>query len=167
MGSVQVFGRKKSATAVAYCKRGKGLIKVNGRPLELVQPEALSFKLQEPILLLGKDSLPILTSGFVSRVAATLARCMPSDRLCPSLWLLTTRSTLMSSPSRRSRISLCSLTGPCWSLTRGGTSPRSLEARERAPDTRSPTVKSRWQNLAQCCYIPLCLLWLLVKSMAH
>ena len=51
----QVFGRKKSATAVAYCKRGKGLIKVNGRPLELVQPEALSFKLQEPILLLGKD----------------------------------------------------------------------------------------------------------------
>ena len=26
--SVQVFGRKKSATAVAYCKRGKGLIKV-------------------------------------------------------------------------------------------------------------------------------------------
>ena len=26
--SVQVFGRKKTATAVAYCKRGKGLIKV-------------------------------------------------------------------------------------------------------------------------------------------
>merc|ERR1712226_733351 len=48
------------------------------------------------------------TSGSVSRVAATLARCMPLDRHCPSLWLLTTRSTLMSSPSRRSRISLCS-----------------------------------------------------------
>jgi len=53
--SVQVFGRKKSATAVAYCKRGKGLIKVNGRPLALVEPRALQFKLQEPILLLGKD----------------------------------------------------------------------------------------------------------------
>jgi len=53
--SVQVFGRKKSATAVAYCKRGKGLIKVNGRPLALVEPKALQFKLQEPILLLGKD----------------------------------------------------------------------------------------------------------------
>merc|ERR1711992_314357 len=48
-------GRKKSATAVAYCKRGKGLIKVNGRPLEQVEPKALQFKLQEPILLLGKD----------------------------------------------------------------------------------------------------------------
>ena len=59
----QVFGRKKSATAVAYCKRGKGLIKVNGRPLELVQPEALSFKLQEPILLLGKDRSGLLNTA--------------------------------------------------------------------------------------------------------
>ncbi|CAG0919040.1 unnamed protein product [Notodromas monacha] len=53
--SVQVFGRKKTATAVAYCKRGRGLIKVNGRPLELVEPKMLQFKLQEPILLLGKE----------------------------------------------------------------------------------------------------------------
>jgi len=53
--SVQVFGRKKTATAVAYCKRGKGLIKVNGRPLSQVEPKALQYKLQEPILLLGKD----------------------------------------------------------------------------------------------------------------
>merc|ERR1712189_79217 len=43
------------ATAVAYCKRGKGLIKVNGRPLEQVEPKALQFKLQEPVLLLGKE----------------------------------------------------------------------------------------------------------------
>ena len=55
--SVQVFGRKKTATAVAYCKRGKGLIKVNGRPLEQVEPKALQFKLQEPVLLLGKERL--------------------------------------------------------------------------------------------------------------
>merc|ERR1711917_148297 len=53
--SVQVYGRKKTATAVAYCKRGKGLIKVNGRPLEQVEPKALQFKLQEPVLLLGKE----------------------------------------------------------------------------------------------------------------
>merc|ERR1712012_848851 len=53
--SVQVFGRKKTATAVAYCKRGKGILKVNGRPLELVEPKALQFKLMEPVLLLGKD----------------------------------------------------------------------------------------------------------------
>merc|ERR1712036_137460 len=36
--SVQVFGRKKTATAVAFCKRGNGLIKV-----------------QEPVLIIGKE----------------------------------------------------------------------------------------------------------------
>ena len=52
--SVQVFGRKKTATAVAHCKRGKGLVKVNGRPLALVEPRTLRQKLEEPLLLLGK-----------------------------------------------------------------------------------------------------------------
>ena len=68
--SVQVFGRKKTATAVAYCKRGKGLLKVNGRPLELVEPKALQFKLMEPVLLLGKDRystliVDLLTEGTI------------------------------------------------------------------------------------------------------
>merc|ERR1719392_597409 len=45
--SVQTFGRKKTATAVAYCKRGKGLTEV--------EPKALQHKLLEPVLLLGKD----------------------------------------------------------------------------------------------------------------
>ncbi|KAG9509289.1 40S ribosomal protein S16, partial [Fragariocoptes setiger] len=53
--AVQVFGRKKTATAVAYCKAGKGLIKVNDRPLDLVEPQVLKFKLIEPILLVGQD----------------------------------------------------------------------------------------------------------------
>ncbi|KAL7079035.1 hypothetical protein ACQ4LE_001557 [Meloidogyne hapla] len=52
---VQVFGRKKTATAVAFAKKGKGLIKVNGRPLEYLQPEILRMKLQEPLLIVGKD----------------------------------------------------------------------------------------------------------------
>jgi len=53
--SVQVYGRKKTATAVAHCKRGNGLIKVNGRPLDQLEPEMLRFKLQEPVNLLGKE----------------------------------------------------------------------------------------------------------------
>ncbi|XP_071955670.1 small ribosomal subunit protein uS9 [Antedon mediterranea] len=53
--SVQVFGRKKTATAVAHCKRGNGMVKVNGRPLDLVEPAALRFKVQEPLLLLGAE----------------------------------------------------------------------------------------------------------------
>merc|ERR1712121_310630 len=59
--SVQVYGRKKSATAVAHCKRGNGLIKVNGRPLEHIEPKTLQFKLLEPILLLGKDRFSNVT----------------------------------------------------------------------------------------------------------
>lgn len=53
--SVQVFGRKKTATAVAFCKNGNGLVKVNGTPLELVNPPTLRYKIQEPLLLLGKE----------------------------------------------------------------------------------------------------------------
>ncbi|TYZ57476.1 hypothetical protein PybrP1_005160 [[Pythium] brassicae (nom. inval.)] len=53
--SVQVFGRKKNATAVAYCKRGNGLIKINGTPIELVEPETLRVKTYEPVLLLGQQ----------------------------------------------------------------------------------------------------------------
>jgi small subunit ribosomal protein S16e len=40
---------------VAYCKRGKGEIRLNGSPLDLVQPEALRWKVMEPVLLLGKQ----------------------------------------------------------------------------------------------------------------
>ncbi|KAB0340933.1 hypothetical protein FD755_024597 [Muntiacus reevesi] len=43
------------ATAVAHCKRGNGLIKVNGRPLEMIEPRTLQYKLLEPVLLLGKE----------------------------------------------------------------------------------------------------------------
>lgn len=53
--SVQVFGRKKNATAVAICKRGRGLIKVNSQPIELLEPEILRVKTFEPVLLLGQQ----------------------------------------------------------------------------------------------------------------
>ena len=53
--SVQCFGKKKTATAVAHCKQGKGLIKVNGKPLSLVEPQILRFKVYEPVLILGLD----------------------------------------------------------------------------------------------------------------
>eukprot|EP01069_Polyplicarium_translucidae_P013334 Polyplicarium_translucidae@DN906_c0_g1_i1.p1 len=60
---VQTFGRKKNAVAVALCTGkgrktrraglGKGMIKVNGVPLELVRPEILRVKLFEPMRLIG------------------------------------------------------------------------------------------------------------------
>ncbi|CAM9429540.1 unnamed protein product [Heterosigma akashiwo] len=53
--SVQVFGRKKTATAVAYCKKGRGLIKVNGKPVNLLEPQILQTKVYEAVLLLGAE----------------------------------------------------------------------------------------------------------------
>merc|ERR1712183_506994 len=81
--SVQVFGRKKTATAVAYCKRGKGIIRVNGKPLEQIEPKPLQFKLQEPIFFSEKTDSPKLTSGSELRVVDVSLKFMLSDKLCP------------------------------------------------------------------------------------
>jgi len=53
--SVQTFGRKKTATAVAFVKKGSGLIKVNGVPISLLQPDILKLKTFEPVLLIGTE----------------------------------------------------------------------------------------------------------------
>jgi hypothetical protein len=58
--SVQAFGRKKNAIAVSYCKKGRGLIKINGSPIELVEPVLLRYKVFEPILLLGRERFSIM-----------------------------------------------------------------------------------------------------------
>ncbi|KAI5205769.1 ribosomal protein S9 [Aureobasidium subglaciale] len=70
--SVQCFGKKKTATAVAHCKQGQGLIKVNGQPISLVQPEILRFKVYEPVLILGLDKFgSSSTAGVDIRVRVT------------------------------------------------------------------------------------------------
>ncbi|KAK0618202.1 ribosomal protein S9 [Bombardia bombarda] len=75
--AVQVFGKKKNATAVARCVQGKGLIKVNGTPIKLFATEILRAKLFEPVLLLGVDKfaevdirIKVTGGGHVSRVYA-------------------------------------------------------------------------------------------------
>ncbi|KAF9592150.1 hypothetical protein IFM89_012579 [Coptis chinensis] len=67
--SVQCFGRKKTALAVTHCKRGCGRIKINGSPIELVEPEILKFKAIEPMLLLGRHRF----AGMDMRIRVTLA----------------------------------------------------------------------------------------------
>ena len=77
MESVQTFGRKKSAVAVSFCKKGRGLIKINGCPIELVEPELLRYKVFEPILLLGREKFAIMDlrirvkgGGYTSQIYA-------------------------------------------------------------------------------------------------
>ena len=52
---VSCFGKKKTATAVAHAKEGKGQIRLNGQPISLIQPDVLRWKVYEPILMVGED----------------------------------------------------------------------------------------------------------------
>nr|UXY87236.1 40S ribosomal protein S16 [Cryptomonas sp.] len=53
---VQVFGKKKTSMAVAVIKGpGHGLIRINGIPLDLIQPDIIKIKAFEPLLLVGQD----------------------------------------------------------------------------------------------------------------
>ncbi len=80
---VQTFGKKKNATAVALCKKGKGTLRVNGKPIDLVEPAVMRTKLMEPILLLGHDKFStfdirvrVRGGGYVAQVyAIRLAIC--------------------------------------------------------------------------------------------
>lgn len=50
---MQCFGRKKNSVANAAVKKGKGVLRVNGSPIELIEPQSLRIKVLEPVLLLG------------------------------------------------------------------------------------------------------------------
>ncbi|XP_075843278.1 small ribosomal subunit protein uS9 isoform X2 [Microtus pennsylvanicus] len=119
--SVQVFGRKKTATAVAHCKRGNGLIKVNGRPLEMIEPRTLQYKLLEPVLLLGKERFAgvdirvrVKGGGHVAQIYELFPCVLQlSGSPSPKPWWPTTKSMWMRPLRRRSKISSSSMIGPC------------------------------------------------------
>ncbi|KAI5454329.1 hypothetical protein QFC20_001448 [Naganishia adeliensis] len=76
MSSVQTFG-KKTATAVAFVKPGKGLIRLDGKPLSTVEPAVLRYKVYEAILTVGADKfancdirLRVTGGGHVSQMYA-------------------------------------------------------------------------------------------------
>merc|ERR1711976_208342 len=96
---VQVYGRKKTATAVALCKAGKGLIKVNGRPLDKIEPEALRLKLEEPLLVCGQERFSAIDIKIKVSGGGRVAQISLSDK--PSLGLLspTTKNTSTSTPN--------------------------------------------------------------------
>src|SRR5574343_252830 len=75
--SVQTYGRKKHAVAVALVTKGKGMIRVNGVPLHLLQPAILRAKVLEPVLLLGQSKFSrvdvrvrVRGGGYVSQMYA-------------------------------------------------------------------------------------------------
>ena len=51
--TVQTVGKRKRAIARASFKKGKGVIKINSKPIELVTPELVRLKIQEPLKIAG------------------------------------------------------------------------------------------------------------------
>ncbi len=50
---VLATGKRKAAIARATVRKGQGLLRYNGVPLELVEPELVRQKIQEPLLMVG------------------------------------------------------------------------------------------------------------------
>jgi len=74
---VQTFGRKRNAIAVATVRHGHGLIRVNGVPIDVIEPAPLRIKVYEPVLLLGAKRFATLDirikvrgGGYTSQIYA-------------------------------------------------------------------------------------------------
>ena len=73
---VRTFGRKKNACAVALVKEGKGVVRVNGRPLHLMEPESMRTKVYEPILIIGGNRFKDLTIKVRVKGSGSMAQVM-------------------------------------------------------------------------------------------
>ncbi|MHA2052793.1 MAG: 30S ribosomal protein S9 [Candidatus Hodarchaeales archaeon] len=68
MKSLLRSGKRRTAIARAIIKEGKGRVFINGKPLEIVEPEIVRMKLQEPFYFLddkvkNKFDLKVLVKG--------------------------------------------------------------------------------------------------------
>lgn len=50
---VHATGKRKSAVARAIVRKGTGQVRINRRPLEILEPDVVRQKIQEPILMIG------------------------------------------------------------------------------------------------------------------
>jgi small subunit ribosomal protein S16e len=73
---VRTFGKKKNATAVALCQEGHGIIRVNGKPLQLIEPESMRAKVYEPILILGESRFKDLSIRVRVKGSGAMAQIM-------------------------------------------------------------------------------------------
>ncbi|CAB49455.1 30S ribosomal protein S9 [Pyrococcus abyssi] len=55
MRIIQTTGKRKTAIARAVIREGKGRVRINGKPVELVEPEIARFTILEPLILAGEE----------------------------------------------------------------------------------------------------------------
>jgi small subunit ribosomal protein S9 len=76
MRIVVTTGKRKTSLAKATIKDGKGRIRVNGQPLEIMQPELARMRILEPLVIFGEGwkrydiRVRVSGGGFMSQADA-------------------------------------------------------------------------------------------------
>jgi len=109
---VNTSGKRKTAIARATVQKGKGLIRINKKPVEIYEPEIAKWKILEPIRLAEKHidkvniDVNVTGGGFMSQanaVRTAIARGLVEFTADPSLKLtfLDHDRSLLVNDSRR------------------------------------------------------------------
>lgn len=110
---VLATGKRKAAVARATVRKGVGRVRFNDRPIELVEPEIIRLKVQEPLLMVGDraNSVDIAVEatggGFVGQASAArtavargLIAWLKDDQL-KEMFKHYDRSLLVNDPRRK------------------------------------------------------------------
>jgi small subunit ribosomal protein S9 len=113
MKVVVVSGKRKSAVARATVRKGRGLVRVNSVPLEIVEPYLARMKIMEPLTLAGPKAakvdidINVNGGGFMGQATASrtaiakgLVKFLGDDEL-QELYSKYDRSLLVSDPRRK------------------------------------------------------------------
>jgi len=73
---INTSGKRKTAVARATVQKGKGLVRINSKPVELYEPEIARWKILEPINIAGEHvskvniDVSVQGGGFMSQASA-------------------------------------------------------------------------------------------------
>ncbi len=110
---VNTSGKRKTAIARASVKKGKGRVRINKIPLEILTPELARLKIQEALLLAGKKAekvdidVSVNGGGVMGRASATrtaIAKGLVQfheDKELETLFKQYDRSLLVNDPRRK------------------------------------------------------------------
>lgn len=110
---VLTTGKRKTAVARATVRKGVGRVRFNDRPLELVEPELIRLKVQEPLLMVGDRAknlditVQVSGGGYVGQASAArtavargLITWLKDDQL-KEMFKTYDRSLLVNDPRRK------------------------------------------------------------------
>lgn len=110
---VLTTGKRKEAVARATIRKGTGQVRINRRPLEILEPELVRQKIQEPLLMVGNRwktldiTVDIQGGGIIGQASAArtaLARGLLAwlkDAELAEMFKRYDRSLLVNDPRRK------------------------------------------------------------------